>query len=148
MLSMKMSPSGCQILAQREGVKTRAYRDTRGIWTIGVGHTSAAGAPHVYPWSTMTLPVVYATLARDLATFEAAVNRALKRPISQSAFDACVSLAYNIGGGGFAGSSVAKQINAGNMSVAADDFLLWDHPPELLTRRRAERAQFLKPNNP
>ena len=51
-----------------------------------------------------------------------------------------MSLAFNIGAGGFVGSSVVRQINAGNMQAAADDFLLWDHPPELLGRRKGERV--------
>ena len=30
-----------------EGCRLKAYQDIAGIWTIGFGHTSAAGAPHV-----------------------------------------------------------------------------------------------------
>jgi lysozyme len=54
-----------------------------------------------------------------------------------------VSLCFNIGVNGFAGSSVARDLNAGNVQAAADAFLLWDHPEELLGRRKVERAQFL-----
>ena len=44
-MPMKTSALGVQAIAQREGRVLHAYRDTRGILTIGVGHTSGAGAP-------------------------------------------------------------------------------------------------------
>lgn len=51
---MKMSASGRSQLIQREGFKTKAYKDSVGIWTIGVGHTSAAGKPTVAPGMVIT----------------------------------------------------------------------------------------------
>ena len=146
-MPMKTSANGRQAIALREGRRLGAYRDTRGILTIGVGHTSAAGPPPVTEGMTITLDECDAILAGDLATFEIAVNGAVKAPISQNAFDACVSLAFNIGAPGFVGSSVVRQINSGNMQAAADDFLMWDRPPELLGRRKGERAQFLRPDD-
>jgi lysozyme len=58
-------------------------------------------------------------------------------------FDACVSLAFNIGADGFARSTVAREIRAGNKRAAADAFLNWSHPSELRDRRRRERSLFL-----
>src|SRR5687767_11611039 len=41
------SRTGAEWVIRRfEGFRARAYRDAAGIWTIGFGHTSAAGAPH------------------------------------------------------------------------------------------------------
>jgi len=70
----------------------------------------------------------------------------VKYPISQHAFDACVSLAFNIGTNGFMGSTVVHKINEGDMAGAADAFLMWDRPPDLIRRRQAERAQFMTPD--
>jgi lysozyme len=145
-MDMKTSAMGREAIALREGRVLQAYRDTRGILTIGVGHTSAAGPPVVTEGMVITLTECDQILSRDLATFEDAVNGAVRVAISQNAFDACVSLAFNIGAPGFVGSSVVRDINAGNMQAAADAFLLWDHPPELLGRRKGERAQFLRPD--
>src|SRR5271166_2015472 len=149
----KTSALGVQAIAQREGRVLHSYRDTRGILTIGVGHTSAAGPPVVVEGMVITAAECDDILSRDLAKFEDAVNAALKTPIaqnklSQNAFDACVSLAFNIGAPGFIGSSVVRDINNGDMDAAADAFLLWDHPPELLGRRKGEQAQFLRPDAP
>lgn len=151
-MTMVTSPIGRQAISIREGVRLKAYRDTRGIPTIGVGHTSAAGPPQVFIGQSITMAECDAILAQDLGGTEAAVNRALHGPIaqralSQNAFDACVSLAFNIGGPGFEGSSVVRQINAGDLHAAAADFLMWDKPPELLGRRKGEQAQFLRPDS-
>lgn len=149
---MKTSALGVHALAQREGQVLHFYRDTRGILTIGVGHTSAAGPPAVVEGMMITATECDDILSRDLAKFEDAVNAALKTPIaqnnlSQNAFDACVSLAFNIGAPGFIGSSVARDINNGDTQGAASAFLLWEHPPELKGRREGERAQFLRPDS-
>lgn len=140
---MQISAAGLSKLQMREGFKERAYRDTRGIWTIGVGHTSMAGPPKVKPGMTLTPEEVTSLFAIDIRPYENTVSNALKVPVSQNAFDAMVSLCYNIGEGGFRGSSVVHFVNAGNIQEAANAFLMWDHPPDLLSRRNAERAQFL-----
>jgi lysozyme len=61
----------------------------------------------------------------------------------KTSFDALDSLVFNIGIGGFRGSSVLRQLNLKNYQAAADDFLMWDEPPSLIGRRRDERTQFL-----
>jgi hypothetical protein len=86
--------------------------------------------------------------ARDLVPYERAVCRAIKLPIPQAAFDALVSLCFNIGAGAFARSSVVRLLNAGNVEAAADAFLKWNKAKGkvvrgLTIRREAERARFL-----
>ena len=38
-----------ELIKPLEGCPLKAYQDIAGVWTIGFGHTSAAGAPHVTP---------------------------------------------------------------------------------------------------
>lgn len=140
---MKMSDDGRHRLMDREGVRLKAYRDSVGVWTIGVGHTSAAGEPKVTKGLTITHAECDAILSRDLATFEAGVNKALKVSVTQQEFDALVSLAFNIGVGGFSRSSVVKRLNAGDRPGAAAAFLMWNKPKEIMGRRRSEYQQFL-----
>lgn len=140
---MQTSPAGRAAIMQREGVRNRAYRDSRGLWTIGVGHYSPP--PNFTRWSVWTNAQVDAALASDLAQFERAVSRDVKVPLSQNEFDACVSLAFNIGVGGFTGSAVVHFLNAGNKQAAANAFLNWERPAALAGRRQAERKQFLTP---
>ncbi len=146
---MKTSASGRADIARREGNKLTAYRDSVNVLTIGVGHTSAAGAPTVTAGMSITPHQSDEILTRDLAKFEAAVNGAVKVLLAQHEFDALVSLAFNIGGGAFAKSTLVKKLNAGDRAGAANAFLSWDKAggktlKGLTIRRQAERAQFLK----
>lgn len=145
-MTMKTSSRGRAAIMQREGCRLNAYRDSVGVLTIGVGHTGRASPPHVHAGMHITTAQADAYLAADLAPFEEAVNHAVKRPLTQNQFDACVSLAFNIGGGGFTGSGVVHRINAGDMEGAANAFLMWERPPALAGRRQEERKQFLTPD--
>ncbi|MCJ8053914.1 lysozyme [Shinella curvata] len=142
------SPSGRKALTQREGNVLTAYQDSIGIWTIGVGHTSAAGLPSVAKGLKITAAESDEILSRDLKTFEAGVRAAVKVPLNQNEFDALVSLAFNIGVGAFSKSTLVKKLNAGDRAGAADQFLVWNKAggktlKGLTTRRQAERKQFL-----
>jgi lysozyme len=117
---MKMSPAGRNVLADREGRRLKAYRDSVGVWTIGVGHTSAAGPPKVVPGLTIMQAECDVIFARDLAAFEASVQRIVTGPLRQHEYDALVSFCYNIGQAGFARSTVACRLNAGDRQGAAD----------------------------
>lgn len=141
---MKTSPAGVAKIIVREGSKLLAYKDTVGVWTIGIGHTGRATPPLVRKGMRITAEQEMEILAADLKPFEDAVNRALKVAVTQNEYDAMVSLAFNIGVHGIAGSTVVHMVNAGNMGAAANAFLMWDHPAELLGRRQSERAQFLE----
>lgn len=140
-----MSEKGRAILTQREGLRLAAYRDSVGVWTIGVGHTSAAGPPKVTPGLRLTKAQVDEIFARDLVKYEDAVNSAVKVSLAQNEFDALVSFCFNIGPGGFARSTVVKRLNAGDKHGAAEAMMMWNKPPEIIGRRKSEKSQFLTP---
>ncbi|MCR6502611.1 lysozyme [Shinella sp. CPCC 101442] len=142
------SAAGRKAITQREGNVLTAYQDSVGVWTIGVGHTSAAGAPAVAKGMKITAAESDEILSRDLKTFEAGVRAAVKVPVNQNEFDALVSLAFNIGVGAFSKSTLVKKLNAGDRAGAADQFLVWNKAggkvlQGLTARRQAERKQFL-----
>jgi lysozyme len=147
-MTMTTSAAGRAAIKQREGVRLKAYRDSVGVLTIGVGHTSAAGNPTVSPGMTISAVQADEILARDLGKFEKYVDDAISVPMEQHEFDAMVSLCFNIGPGNFAKSSVVREFNAGDKPAAADAFLMWNKAggkvlQGLVTRRKSERAQFL-----
>src|SRR6185437_4432841 len=78
--AMDISPEGLVALAGREGVRTLAYRDTRGIWTIGIGHTGSAGPPHPCEGMEITHQQALDLFREDLKQYVAAVNGAVKVP--------------------------------------------------------------------
>ncbi|GEP06012.1 lysozyme [Methylobacterium oxalidis] len=139
---MNLTPTGRAVLIAREGRRLSAYRDSAGIWTIGVGHTSAAGPPAVGPGLTITQEACDAIFARDVARFEEAVRAAVPAGLPEHAFDALVSLCFNIGTDAFRRSTVLRRLRAGDREGAAEAILLWNRPPELIPRRQAEHDQF------
>ena len=148
---MKTSPKGIALIKEFEGLRTEAYKCPAGIWTIGYGHTAAAGHPNVIRGMKITPDEAESILIRDLRQYERAVSAAVKRPLNQGQFDACVSLCFNIGIDAFTGSTVVRRINAGRMSEVPAAFMMWNKAkdpqtgvsrelPGLTRRRRAETA--------
>ena len=143
---MQTSNKGRDFIKGFEDLCLKAYPDpgTGGKpWTIGWGHTKG-----VKQGERITQEQAEQFLSDDLAVFELTVNSALKRPMTQNQFDAMVSLAFNIGGSAFAGSTLVKKFNAGDDRGAADEFSKWKNSggkvmPGLVKRRAAERETFL-----
>ena len=146
---MRTSAAGRKAIEQREGVRLNAYLDSVGVWTIGVGHAATSGVEPI-PRNGMKITVQQADdlLSIDLARYEEAINQSVKVPLTQNQFDACLSLCFNIGQRGFMHSTVVARLNRKDYRGAADAFLMWQHPPELRSRRDAERKQFLTGMNP
>ncbi len=140
---MRMSSRGLAELAGHEGIVTSPYKDSVGIWTVGVGHTAAAGPPD--PKALVSALSVEATLdlfRRDVARYEAEVDAAVTVALAQHEFDALVSFHYNTGAIRHAG--LTRALNRGDRPRAADGFLAWRKPAEILPRRRLERKLFLE----
>lgn len=145
---MKVSDRGVAFIAAHEGVVLRAYPDPGSggePWTIGVGHTSRAGPPDVKPGMKIARTQAFDILARDLATFERAVEGAVTVALKQREFDALVSFAFNVGAGNLRSSTLLRKLNAGDRTGAAAEFARWNRASGRvmagLTRRRAEEAE-------
>lgn len=149
-MSQIINEAGIDLIKDFEGCRLEAYQDVKGIWTIGVGHIKGVKAG-----MRITMAQADQFLREDLAGAEAAVNHGVgSAPTTSNQFAAMVSLCFNIGGGGFAGSTVLREHRAGHFQAAADAFLMWNkatidgvlQPVAGLTRRRtAEKALYLKP---
>jgi lysozyme len=141
---MKTSTAGAAFIAAHEGVVTRAYRDVRGTWTIGVGHTAAAGAPRPKAGMTMTRDEALALLARDLGQYEAGVGHALP-DAAQTAFDGAVSFHFNTGA--IARATWVKKYRADDAAEAEAGLKAWNKAGgriyKGLVRRRAEEADLI-----
>jgi len=142
---MRTSQAGLKAIEQREALRTRAYRDSAGVATIGYGHTQG-----VKMGQTITQEQAEEFLRKDIASAEAAVNKSLKQDVTQNQFDALVSLAFNIGNGNnrFTKSTVIRKLNAGDVEGAAAAFRLWNRAGGrvirgLVNRRESEIKQFL-----
>lgn len=142
---MAMTKIGENALISREAIRLKAYKDSVGVWTVGVGHTSAAGAPKVTPGLTITRAEAIAIFERDLVQYEAAVDKAVTKPMLDNERDAFVSICYNIGPNAFRTSTFVKRFNAGDKAGCAEAIMRWRKPAAIIGRRTAERDQFLMP---
>ncbi|MGE0502277.1 MAG: lysozyme [Rhizobiaceae bacterium] len=141
MATMKVSKNGLMEIISHEGIVQTRYKDSVGVWTIGVGHTKAAGPPDPSKFTgTMTIKEVFALFEKDIVRFARDVNTVLKVDVSQSEFDALVSFHFNTGG--IKKASLVKSLNAGNRPKAAKEFMNWKKPPEIIGRRRKEQKLF------
>ncbi|MBB3743745.1 lysozyme [Rhizobium sp. BK591] len=129
-----------------EGLKLYAYRDVVGIWTACYGETQG-----IKPGMKFSKADCDNMLIDSLVEHEAGMRACLKAPdaLPIQTYVAGVSLTYNIGTGGFCGSTVVRKLNAGDIRGACDAFLMWDKAKGrkiagLTKRREAERALCLK----
>lgn len=90
-----------------EGVRQRAYQDSKGVWTIGAGHTKG-----VRKGMWITLAQVDEYLTQDLATASNYVNR-LNVCKTQGQFDALTDFAFNLGTKSLAHSTLLYKIKTG-----------------------------------
>lgn len=159
----KLSVKGINAIIREEGSIPYAYEDPdhgphgnlKGWATFGVGHLiepkhRGVTAADRKKWGSKQNPkpaLVRPTLKDDLKDFERAVRVAVKPALRQHEFDALVSLAFNIGIGGFTSSTVVRELNKGrgegNFRRAADAILRWDNPAMLRPRREREKHLFL-----
>lgn len=125
-----------------EGCELTAYKCPAGVWTVGWGATG----PHVRHDTVWTQEQADADLADRLRklihNIEATVPDAKPYQVG-----ACASLAYNIGFGAFAGSTLLRKWKLGDLAGAASQFDRWNRAGHrilqgLVNRRAAERRVF------
>lgn len=155
---MQTSADGLKLIKNFEGERLQAYLCPAGIWTIGYGHTDAAGLPKVVPGMVITKRDAEDILRRDLRQYENTVSDAVKVALTQNQFDALVSFCYNVGAGAFRKSSLLTKLNRGDYDAVPSELMKWNKGggkelPGLTRRRRAEAALWRKiddtvPNEP
>lgn len=141
---MKLSDKGASVLAIREGIREKAYKDTKGIWTVGVGDIDLNndGVRDVTSITVLSQSQILANFAEDVKWAEEAVNE-VTYPLTQNQFDALVSFVFNIGASAFAKSTMKKLLDKGEIKLAAEQFNRWIIPKAITSRRMSEKAQFL-----
>lgn len=141
---LHLSKQGRDVLAEREGMELTAYQDSVGVWTIGLGHTSAAGPPEVIEGMTITESEAWFIFGVDSQSFREDCIGMIIVPLYQYEFDAIASFVYNIGSTQFSTSTFLERLNQEDYAGAAEAMLWWDKPPEIVSRRRGEYVEFTK----
>lgn len=140
---MQYSKTGLELTESFEGCRLEAYRDIKGVLTVGFGHTG----DDVMEGLVWTQEQAYAQLLKDTQHAQDIVNRLVTIELTQPAFDSLVDFVFNVGSGNFESSTLLKLLNAGNLEAASDEIDKWDHASGqvvagLLRRREAETKEF------
>lgn len=91
------------MLASWEPFRPTPYRDSAGIWTIGIGNAM----PNRITIQSLTLDQGKALLAQDLLPVTNAINANVVVALPQFQFDALAIFIYNLGTGTFRSSTQA-----------------------------------------
>ena len=139
---MAIAQSTLDFITDEEGFKNKAYKDSKGLYTIGVGHLIKESEKHLLT-ATLSDQEVKELLRSDLRWCSEAVESSVRVPLTQAQFDALYSLCFNIGETNFRKSTVVRKLNEKDYQGAADAILMWNKPEVLVKRRQRERALFL-----
>lgn len=145
---MNVSKAGVDFIKRFEALKTVAYRDGGGIWTIGYGHAIKLPYEMYFKDNPISPEIAENLLKEDLQFVERCIAHHVRIPLTQNQYDAIASFIFNVGCRAFERSTFLYLLNLGNAEKAADQLLRWnkDNKKEVagLTRRRKnEREMFL-----
>lgn len=151
---MTPSPEFYSLLIKFEGLKLKAYRDSAGIPTIGIGTIIYPDGKHVKIGDTCTKEQAYEWAEYEANQKAKTLNGLLiNTPVTPQQFDALLSLVYNIGSGAFAASTLLKRVKSGKGDIR-EAFLMWrkaknpktgvkEDVKGLITRRNKEADLYL-----
>ena len=151
----KLSQEGWDHIKNEEKCKLKAYAIGDGMITVGYGHAEKVGRSKIGVGERITQEQADKFLEKDLKIAADGVRRMFKDwkeedgvivPITQSMFDALVSIAYNAGVSGLRRSEVVKHLKKGDYSSTGDsikNFKVSKKFPGLAIRRDKESKMFL-----
>lgn len=134
-----------KVLEAFEGKRAKAYRDTKGIPTIGIGHVILPHEQHLLS-ATLSEDEIYALKEKDLKIFEGALNKVMDESdvkLTQPEYDALVSFMFNAGKEAFLNSTLCRKLRQGFTDDVAKELLRWVKPKEVISRRVAEYNIFI-----
>lgn len=139
----RLSDTGLTLIKKFETLQLSAYWDVDG-YSIGYGHHLLPGESY----SVIDEATADQLLLKDTAIAQNAVNSLVTVPLTQNQFDALTDFVYNEGVGHFTDSTLLRNLNAGDMQGAADQFDAWIYAggsvvDALIERRATEKALFL-----
>lgn len=124
---MNISSKGLVLIKSFEGLRTKAYKDSAGVWTIAYGATRYPDGTRVKEHDECTVEEAEEFLEHDVNRFVAALNRRVSGiHLSQAQFDALVSFCFNLGMSAFDSSTLYKKLR-----INPNDETIWQYDEEL-----------------
>ena len=147
---MKVNAEGYALLKKFEGCRLKSYLCPSAVWTIGYGNTFYEDGTKVKEGDVITQQRADELAKFIVEQFANSIRPMIQKTLTENQFSACVSLAYNIGTGGFKKSSVLRKLNVNPTDpTIADSFRLWNKGggvvlKGLVRRREAEIELYFK----
>lgn len=150
-MNYEVGERGYDLLKKWEGLRLNAYRDTKGIPTIGYGSTryfDEPGQPVVRMGDRISEERAEDLLHYTVNEFWEEVESKIYVPLMPWHVDSLNSLVYNIGTRAFSTSTLLRLLNKGDFQGAEYQFPRWNKetkngvsvPNKGLTNRRAEEV--------
>ncbi|RYZ62534.1 MAG: lysozyme [Chitinophagaceae bacterium] len=135
-------------MALYEGIRTKAYQDQVGKWTVGIGSIRHPDGTPVKKGDVITEAQAYEWAEKEAKEMLAELMKMLKVPQTDNQLIALLCLQYNIGTEGIRTSTLLKSINAKkDMATIEENWQRWNKGtvngkkvelPGLTTRRKSE----------
>ncbi len=142
---VRISPNGLEFIKHWEQFRSKPYKDSSGVPTIGFGTTYYPNGERVRLTDPeITLEQALEIYHDNLLIYQIAVDSFTRDDINQNQFDALVSFAYNAGIQALKTSKLLRLINENpNDPEIAKQFLRWVYDEGrkvrgLINRRNAE----------
>lgn len=105
----------------------KAYTDSAGIPTIGIGTTFYPDGSRVKMGDTCTADQAYTYFRAEISNLEKKIDSLTRDDISQGMYDALVDFAYNLGSGALQSSTLLKVVNQTptNYTAITAEFVKW-----------------------
>lgn len=127
---IKYNPEAVAKFIQKfEGFDTNPYKDSAGIYTIGIGTIKYANGKRV---TATDKPITYEQAVNELAFYCKGIidvlNRVILADLNENQTTAIISLCYNIGENNFAESTLCKLINNNSTDsiIILNSFIVWN----------------------
>lgn len=125
-IQLNLSPAGLEFVMKHEGMRTTAYQDSAGIWTICVGATRDMNGYPIRKGLKYSVEDCLILLDRDVQDSVRATQNNIRVPLYQYEFDALTSFSFNVGGSALSSSRLRKIINGDAKGDIYSEFLRWD----------------------
>lgn len=120
----KLKDSLVNFIKKHEGCRLKPYKDND-AFSIGYGHQIKSN--EIYLMQGITQDMAETILRSDLEYYINYVNRLVTINLSDSAYEALVSLCFNIGVGAFSRSTLLAKINqSASKEEICKHFLEWN----------------------
>lgn len=132
---MNLSQQGKDFIIGLENVELKAYKDSSGLWTIGIGHLLTrdeltSGKIEIRETlikyrDGLTKQKVFDLFEQDIRIYIDAVAGLIYKRLSQNQFESLVSFTFNVGIGAFRNSILRKKVNDYKFKDVPTEFRRW-----------------------